>query len=127
MNWAALLQQDIMYVILAFIVLALIIWIYNKNNDDGTEIDIADLVTTNGKLDEPKLTRFVAWIVSTWGFVYLITIDKLTEWYFIGYMGAWVMNAIFSNYLNNKSEQTKDPYSKYRSKRYNYDTEDGER
>ena len=42
----------------------------------------------------------ISWIVSTWGFVYLIIQDRLDEWYFVGYMGVWVANAILAKKLS---------------------------
>ena len=75
----------------------------HRNPDDA--FDIKDLVSKDGKLDEKKFTRFGAWVVSTWGFVYLIVNDKLSEWYFIGYMGAWVANAILDKFANKNKEQ----------------------
>ena len=40
----------------------------------------------------PSLGRqgqYVAMIVSTWGFMWLTIHDKMTEWFFVGYMFAW--------------------------------------
>ena len=68
--------------------------LYKLNNDKKNTISIIDLVAINGRLNERKLSRFGAWVVSTWGFVYLIMNSQLTEYYFIGYMGAWVANAL---------------------------------
>ncbi len=36
-----------------------------------------------------KLGQLVALVVSSWGFVVLVSKDKLTETYFLGYMTAW--------------------------------------
>ena len=110
-----LLSTNIMYVVLAFVILLVVIWLYNLNKDRDSTIDLADLVSVNGKLNERKLTRFGAWIVSTWGFVYLTTRDGLTEWYFIGYMGAWVANALIGKFLRDGNGDDSLPR---RSRRY---------
>lgn len=94
MWWGHFWHSDAMYLILAFVVGVLTVWLYTLNKDPKSTINFIDLISINGRLNERKLTRFGAWIVSTWGFVYLITQNDLTEWYFIGYMGAWVANAL---------------------------------
>lgn len=99
------LSSDFMIIVLAFILLAILLWLYNVNNDKSSSASLLDLITINGKLNERKLTRFGTWIVSTWGFVYLISKGTLSEWYFIGYMGAWVANALIGKAIGSKSEK----------------------
>ena len=74
-----------------------LMWTYHKNK--GNHINIMDLVSVDGRLDESKLNRFIAFIISSWGFVWLLTTEKLSEWFFMGYMAAWVGNALFNRYL----------------------------
>ena len=79
-----------MQLLLAILVLGtLYILVQLSRNPDDT-LNIADLVTVNGRLDEKKFTRFGAWVVSTWAFVYLIVNkpDQFPEWYFVGYMAC---------------------------------------
>jgi membrane-anchored protein YejM (alkaline phosphatase superfamily) len=87
-------SNEIMYVVLTVILVSCTIYLIRLNNDKRSSIYLLDLVTTAGILNERKLTRFLTWVVSTWGFIYLLADHKLTEWYFIGYMGAWVANAL---------------------------------
>ena len=103
----SLSDKDIMYVVLASIVLLCTFYLYRLNNDKKSDIYITDLITENGRLEERKFTRFGAWLVSTWGFVYLIVEQQLSEWYFVGYMGAWVANALIGKSLS-ISENKKD-------------------
>lgn len=98
------LSYDFMWVLLGFIFVVLVIWLYNLNKDPHNKISLIDLVATDGKLEERKITRFGAWIISSWGLVYLISINELKEWYFIAYMGAWVANALLGAYINNNKE-----------------------
>ena len=84
-----------------FLITLLFVW----HKDTKSKIDLTDLICKNGTLDEKKFTRLGAWIVSTWGFIYLILDSKFTEWYFTGYMAIWVGNAIFDKYLNNKNNE----------------------
>jgi len=91
---SSLNSNEIMYIILTVLMVSCTIYLIRLNNDKRSSIYLLDLVTTAGILNERKLTRFLTWVVSTWGFIYLLADDKLTEWYFIGYMGAWVANAL---------------------------------
>lgn len=91
--------------ILALAVISLLILLYVWHKDSKSNIDLKDLICKDGRLDEKKFVRFGAWIVSTWGFVYLIVEERFSEWYFMGYMAAWVGNAIFDKYLTKKDEK----------------------
>ena len=101
---ATITPQEVMYTILAVLAISCIRWLWKQNDSRQSTIDLADLVTVNGRLNERKVARFGAWIVSTWGFVYLIVCGKLTEWYFIGYMTAWVANALIGKMRNDPGE-----------------------
>ena len=91
--------DEILYVILALLFFTCIYALWKLNQDKKNTISIIDLVAVNGRLNERKFSRFGAWIVSTWGFIYLIANDKLSEWYFVGYMGAWVANALIGKMI----------------------------
>lgn len=99
------LSYDFMWVLLGFIFVVMVIWLYNLDKDPHSKISLIDLLATDGKLEERKISRFGAWIISSWGLVYLISINELKEWYFIGYMGAWVANGLIGSYLNNKEKE----------------------
>lgn len=105
MTWEQFFSNDVLWIILALIVLVGVVYLYNKDKDKNSDIDFTDLITVNGKLNDRKLARFGAWIVSTWGFVYLISHDKLSEWYFIGYMGAWVANALIGKMIKDPRDE----------------------
>jgi len=92
--------------LLVFIVIWTLIQL-QRNPNDG--FDIKDLVGTDGKLDEKKFTRFGAWVVSTWGFVYLLVNEtqSFPEWYFIGYMAAWVANVALERFSHKPQLNTK--------------------
>ena len=88
--------------ILAVLFFLILLWVWHRNSDSN--IDLKDLICSRGKIDEKKFVRFGAWIVSTWGFVYLIVEERFSEWYFMGYMTAWVGNALLDKYLTKKDE-----------------------
>lgn len=104
LDWTAINKMQVgmgllLTVAVIFSLLLLVIWHRNSHN----RLDLKDLVCKDGAIDEKKFTRFGAWIVSTWGFVYMVMDAKLTEWYFVGYMGVWVTNAILDKYLTGKN------------------------
>lgn len=82
------------------LVAALVIW--NIQRDQNNQVDIKDLICTDGRINEAKFMRFTAFVVSTWGFIYLIVDQRFSEWYFAGYMAAWAGNALLNKYLNQR-------------------------
>ena len=80
---------------------------FSKN----TAFNLEDLIVINGKLDEKKFTRLGAWLISTWGYIYLLMkgAGSIPEWYFVGYMGVWVSNAIVEKYVSGGQRTTADP------------------
>jgi hypothetical protein len=104
-TWDTLSKMHVsMSAVLALVAIFLIAILYAWHRDSNSKVDLADLICIDGQLDEKKLTRFGAWIVSTWGFVYLVLDGKFTEWYFTGYMAIWVGNVIVDKYVNNKNK-----------------------
>lgn len=113
MNWELLLKTNLsMGFVLALVVAFLLLLLYIWHRDSHSRIDLKDLICKEGHLDEKKFTRFGAWIVSTWGFVYMIIDDQFTEWYFLGYMTVWTGNAIVDKYLNRPVATKSEPSSK---------------
>lgn len=93
--------MEMLLALLIFIVIFILVKM-SLNPDD--EFDLKDLVSVDGRLDEKKFTRFGAWVLSSWGFVYLLVSkpDSFPEWYFTVYMGAWVLNVIADKYFNGR-------------------------
>lgn len=103
--------------LLLFLLIVIIIGTLIKiscNRDDG--FTLRDLVSVDGKLDEKKFTRFGAWVLSSWGFIYLLVSKPETfpEWYFTVYMGAWVLNVIADKYFNGPSKNASLPETSIR-------------
>lgn len=99
-NKTQVAMSSVLMLVVLFLVLLL--WVWHRNSESN--VDLKDLVCSNGRIDEKKFVRFGAWIVSTWGFVYLIVEERFSEWYFMGYMAAWVGNAILDKYLTKKGD-----------------------
>jgi hypothetical protein len=101
MSSLALMQTDTgMALLLTVVVLVLLGMVFYFHRDPSSKFDLRDLICYRGELNQGKFMRFGAWIISTWGFVYLVLDQKLTEWYFAGYMAAWAGNALISKYLD---------------------------
>lgn len=113
-NRAQMAMSSVLMVVVFF--LLLLLWVWHRNSDNN--IDLKDLICSQGKIDEKKFVRFGAWIVSTWGFVYLIVEERFSEWYFAGYMAAWVGNALIDKYLTNKDETEEKPLNKQKWRNY---------
>ena len=94
--------NNTMEILLAFLLFMIFFVLIKMTLNPRDTFDLKDLVSVDGKLDEKKFTRFGAWVISTWGFVYILVSDvrNLPEWYFAAYMGAWVFNVIADKYVN---------------------------
>jgi hypothetical protein len=96
------------YMNLVIVIVALIAMLvaWNIQRDKNNQIDLKDLVCTDGRINEAKFMRFTTFVVSTWGFVYLIVDQRFSEWYFAGYMAAWTGNALVNKWLSIKEQTT---------------------
>lgn len=98
-----------MNVILGIVVVIATMIAWNIQKDKSNQIDLKDLICVDGRVNEAKFMRFTAFVVSTWGFVYLIVDQRFSEWYFAGYMTAWAGNALVNKWLTMK--QNSNPVS----------------
>jgi hypothetical protein len=96
--------MELLLALMIFIVLITLVQMTRNPND---ELDLKDLVSSDGKLNEKKFTRFGAWVISTWGFVYILVNNpgNFPEWYFVGYMMVWVGNAIMDKWTVKERHQ----------------------
>ena len=95
-----------MVISLIVIVILSLAFIWNIQRDRENQVDIKDLICSDGRINEAKFMRFTAFVVSTWGFVYLIVDQRFSEWYFAGYMAAWAGNALLHKWLTIKQGTT---------------------
>lgn len=85
------------------LVVMIAVWIiWNFQRDSTNQVDIKDLICTDGRINSNKFMRFTAFVVSTWGFIYLIVDQRFSEWYFAGYMATWTGSALLSKWLDTK-------------------------
>jgi uncharacterized Tic20 family protein len=88
-------------IFLTVLVGVLIIW--NFQRDKNNQVDIKDLICVDGRINSNKFMRFTAFVVSTWGFIYLIVDQRFSEWYFAGYMATWTGSALLSKWIDSKN------------------------
>lgn len=87
-------------IILLVILAGILAW---KATHSNSNFDFASaFLDPDGKTSIGRIGIFTALSVSTWGFVYLILNDKMTEFYYTGYMGAWVLQGVGSKWLETK-------------------------
>ena len=98
-----------MNLVIVIVALVAILIAWNIQRDKNNTIDLKDLVCTDGRINEAKFMRFFTFVVSTWGFVYLIVDQRFSVWYFAGYMAAWTGNALVNKWLSIKEQATANP------------------
>ena len=91
---------------LLFVLGLIILWAYSRSKD--TQVDFKDLFCSHDRIDTRKFYMLGAWVVSTWGFIYLLIEERFSEWYFAGYMAAWVGNALVDKYISTNKEPKDD-------------------
>lgn len=73
-------------------------------NFDLIELFAIDQVT--GKLSDSKVRLNTAFVLTAWAFVYLVMNDKFTEWYFTGFMVAWVSDRFLARKANTETKES---------------------
>jgi hypothetical protein len=95
---------DTWVLIVATLVVLVSAWLWQR--DKNNRFDLLDLISgDDGKLSLMRTGQLVALLVSTWGFVSLVRAEKLTEFYFTGYMLAWAGVNLASKALDIKKGQ----------------------
>lgn len=92
-----------MNLVIAIVVMVSLLVIWNFQRDRNNKVDIKDLICTDGRINSNKFMRFTAFVVSTWGFIYLIVDQRFSEWYFAGYMATWTGSALLSKWIDSKN------------------------
>jgi len=101
-----------LWAIASFLVFVMVVISVIRIHLSSSKFDLVQLFAfdqSTGKLSDSKVRLNIAFIISCWAFVYLVMDGKFTEWYFFGFMGAWVTDRIFSRKA--KEEPTQLPES----------------
>ena len=97
----------------------IILWMLWRIQVGKNRIDFRDiLLGPDGKASGSKIMQLGAFAVSTWGFIFIIIHNALTEYYFTAYMIAWSGSQIASRWLSIR-EYDKGDNSFYRPMPYN--------
>lgn len=75
-----------MWGVVGLCVAMLVYWSFRQNNT----FSALDLICTDGRADQGKFAYMGAFLISTWGFWVLIEQGKMTEYFFLGYVTAFV-------------------------------------
>lgn len=93
-----------------FLTLALAVWFLItllyllRAQRRNKQFDLLDLVTgDNGKASMSKFGQCGAFIVSSWGFVYLVEAGTLSEWYYGTYMVAWTGTSLLNKMIDQRA------------------------
>lgn len=78
----------------------LILYTFWKVQRGDNRIDFKDiLIGDDGKASGSKIMQLGAFLASTWGFIYIIVHNTLTEWYFTSFMVAWSGSQLLSRWI----------------------------
>jgi hypothetical protein len=84
-------------------VLALL-WASAQNNPIYRNFRLIYCITNKaGYPDNAKMREWGAFFISSYGFLWLLWDDGMTEWFFGGYMAAWVLAGAYA--LKKRAEQ----------------------
>lgn len=73
-------------------------------HSEDSPFDLRDLfLDSKNKVSLFKMGQVLALGLSSWGFVVLVTRDKLSEWYFFTYMATWAGMNIANKIVDMKS------------------------
>jgi hypothetical protein len=75
----------------------------SRNPDNKFDLS-ESFIDDNGKTSMARISVFVALVVSTWVLVALVVTNRLTEWFYTAYIGAFVINGIGSKFADKGKE-----------------------
>ena len=86
-------------------VLALLVLLIWQRSDDDFDLRWMLVDTETKKVSLFKVGQMCALAVSTWAFVILVQRDRLTEWYFAGYMLTWAGANLANKWITNSVQK----------------------
>ena len=90
---------------LAVVLLVICILLYRWHTKPDNSFDLTDaLLGEDGKFSLFRAGQATALIISSWAFIVLVQKDKLSEYYFYGYMGIWSGINLAKNLLGKASD-----------------------
>lgn len=107
MTWQKFFTDPSMVALMVGALLALmVIWSWHK---DDSQFDLRDLFmdTHTKRMSVEKTAAITALVVSSWGFVSQIQDGNMTEFYFVGYIGAWGLVRVGSSWVKSHSPENR--------------------
>lgn len=84
-------MKILMLCVLAVLVVLLAVALINRHRNASSPLNLEDLLLgDDGRLSKAAAVLLGSFAMTTWVIVYLTVNDKLTEGYFIAYLGVWV-------------------------------------
>jgi hypothetical protein len=90
---------------LSAILLGMILWNWHRRGDVNFDLRWLLVDHATEKVSLMKVGQGVALVTSTWGFIVLVSKDKLTEFYFLGYMAAWAGANLANKFIETRKEK----------------------
>lgn len=88
---------------LAFWLLVSLLFLLSAQRRSKT-FTLLDLVTgDNGRASMSKFGQCGAFVVSSWGFVFLVEAGSLSEWYYGTYMVAWTGTSLLNKMIDQRA------------------------
>ena len=84
------LPTVLLYALLAGAAIAMLVRWHLSKRPEFANFTLMDAIAEAGRFSLERAAKSGAFIVTSIGFVHLIAIDKLSEWYFAIYAGAWI-------------------------------------
>lgn len=101
-------MTDLYVMGLLLLILVLMSWRISSSasKNPANKFDLGEAFTDdNGKTSMARVSLFVALIVSTWALVSLVITNRLTEWFYMAYLGAFVLNGVGSKLAERKQDK----------------------
>lgn len=88
---------------LAFWLLVSLLFLLSAQRRSKT-FTLLDLVTgDNGRASMSKFGQCGAFVISSWGFVFLVEAGSLSEWYYGTYMVAWTGTSLLNKMIDQRA------------------------
>ncbi|MBV8061445.1 MAG: hypothetical protein JO253_08000 [Alphaproteobacteria bacterium] len=103
--------HHVMLIVLAASAAAILYSLWRAHVSAQIQFNALDLLMENGRVSRIAVAFMLVLLVSTWVIINLTVRDKITEGYYLAYMGAWV-TPLVTKVVFNKNEPPAPPEPK---------------
>lgn len=79
------------------VLIIVVVWSWHRDKDSNFQLQQVIVDNTTNKISIEKVGYMTALAIGSWGFVALTLNDKLSEWYAMAYLGAFVIGRLGSS------------------------------